>query len=98
MSYYCSTHQEKGGWKVDSIPTGYITLRDAHLGDQACDLFETWAVWECHCDLIVKRLKKLERQIPGVGGKTHVAGGMTIVLLWLTVLDIRMKKIKVNTT
>ena len=65
---------DKEGWKIPPLPKGYITLRDARLGDSARDLLETWIKGDYDYDTIVEGLRKLERPIAGSGGRTRVIG------------------------
>ena len=51
----------------------YVLLRDAHLGPKAWDTLNTWTKGDWNYDTIRGWLKKLERPIPGSGGK-HLEG------------------------
>ena len=49
---------------------GYITLRDAHLSEQAWNTFSTWTKNEIAKKIVVENLKKLERPAVGRPGQT----------------------------
>ena len=66
---------KKEGWDIPAAPRGYIILRDSRLSDQARDLFEMWTRGHYEYDLVVRKLRKLERPVPGISsGKTRIAG------------------------
>ena len=53
---------------------GYLLLRDARLTDKSWDTVETWTKGTYELETIKDSLRKLERPVPGRGGKTHIVG------------------------
>ena len=51
-----------------------MLLRDARLPDKSWDTIETWSKGTYELETIKDSLRKLERPVPGRGGKTHIVG------------------------
>ena len=59
----------QAGCPLPSEARGYLLLRDAHLPSAAWDTIQTWVGNTYDFDTLVGALRRLERPVPGHGGK-----------------------------